>query len=498
MGGFWQLTKLTLMNDACRPGAHVVRLGLVVVLYAAVCYFHFLSLSSARGLPLFQSQLLITAFFLSATAIFGFSQTITEEKEEESLGLMRLAEISSLSIILGKTAGVLAEAAFLILIQIPFTAVAITLGGVSWAQVYAAYAALAAYLWLLATVGVLASVLQPTGGKAARLTAIIVVAYFMPSILVWYSFWGWIKALTVVSPISLPLRFLEVTESGFQDSPWCAATAFGLIAGGLCLAFSWLAFDCFAVSEVADRKRTRLSRRTSSQRAWSRPVLWREYFFVNGGVPWTIVRVIVQMGIYLTIYITYRSQRAGQETLGFTFAWSCIWSGAFALLDGTWSASRLFRDEIRHRTWSTLVQTPYRLPQLAWEKTLGWALGLAPTIIAPFLFILLMLLFHEHMPRQFDIHVELVSGVFAVTLSVLGYLHLLVLMSLYFGWKATPMALTVCFAAGWLFVVATFQSRLGILERSALFAMTGVVLVGVIILLQMLILNRLEELAASA
>ena len=145
--GIWQLTKQSLTTDVRRSGSHAVRFGLSVVLYFAVCYACFLSWSNASGLPLFQAQLMITALFLSATAIFGFSQTITEEKEEETLGLMRLADISPLAIILGKTMGILCDAAFLIAIQFPFTIVAITLGGVSWAQVYAAYIALAAYLW---------------------------------------------------------------------------------------------------------------------------------------------------------------------------------------------------------------------------------------------------------------------------------------------------------------------------------------------------------------
>lgn len=498
MDGFWQLAKLTLTTDVRRPGSHIVRLGLVFVLYMAVCYFQFLSMRSARGLPLFQSQLLITAFFLSATAVFGFSQTITEEKEEETLGLMRLAEISPLAIILGKTAGLIAEALFLIVIQIPFTVVAITLGGVSWAQVFSAYVALGAYLWLLATVGVLASVLQPTGGKAARWTAIVVLAYFLPLVLVRFSSWGGIARLTVLSPVSLPLRFLEITESGFHESPWCSAVAFGLIAGFACLIVAWLVFDRCALGEVIEGERKKpIVHRSRIRRAWSRPILWREYVFVNGGLAWTLIRIAVQFAILFSVYSIFRLYIFGAETLGFAFAWSAIWSGVFAILDGSWSASRLFRDEIRHRTWSSLVQTPYQLPHLALEKTLGWALGLAPTIVSPFLFTIAMVIAHEHMPRHFMMYLELFIGTATIALSVLGYLHLLVLLSLHFGWKATPMALTVCFACGWMFVAATFQSQLSDVGRCSLFAITSAVIVGLMVVFQLQILNRLRFLAAT-
>ena len=384
--GIWQLTRQSLTSDVRRSGSHAIRFGLSIVLYFAVCYACFLSWSNASGLPLFQAQLMITALFLSATAIFGFSQTITEEKEEETLGLMRLADISPLAIILGKTMGILCDAALLIAIQYPFTVVAITLGGVSWAQVYAAYIALAAYLWLLAMVGITVSVFQPNGGKAAKWTAIFVAAYSLPYFFLWAfgTLWGW-KALQTFWPISLPMRMLEITESGFQDSPLCLAVVFSAIVGFLCLILSWLAFDRFALTEARDDRPLELKltpRR--SRRPWPKPIIWREYIFATGGIPWTIMRIGVQLAIFFAVLTTFQSINRPGGHIGFTFAWSAIFSGLFGILDGTWFASKLFQDEVRNRTWSALVQTPHTLPQLALEKCCGWAVGLAPTIISPF------------------------------------------------------------------------------------------------------------------
>ena len=495
--GFWQLTKLTLTTDARRPGSHAVRLGLAVVLYCAVCYARFLSWSNSSGLPLFQSQLLITAFFLTMTAIFGFSQTITEEKEDETLGLIRLADISPLSIILGKAAGILSEAALLIVIQFPFTIVAITLGGVSWSQVSAAYVALAAYLWLLAAIGIAASVLQPTGGKAARWTAIIVIAYVMPSLVLWCGFWGLGSWLPIITLICIPTRLLAITESGFQESAWCPSVAIGVIVGSLCLLASWFAFDRFALTESQDMGSHGAKPGPSrSRRPWSRPILWREYVFLTGGPRWTIVRVVVQVVIFFVVLETFR-RSARTQYIGFTLAWSGIVSGLFGILDGTWFASRLFRDEIRFRTWSSLVQTPYTLPQLALEKSAGWALGLAPTIISPFLFIMAMMIFHEHVPHDFMSYLEMMIGTTTFGLSVFGYLHLLVLLSLHFGWKGTPMTLTICFAAGWIYVVAVFSSQLNADGRCAVFAVTCLGLIALMLVFQLLILKRLGRLAET-
>ena len=498
--GIWQLTKQSLTTDVRRSGSHAVRFGLSVVLYFAVCYACFLSWSNASGLPLFQAQLMITALFLSATAIFGFSQTITEEKEEETLGLMRLADISPLAIILGKTMGILCDAAFLIAIQFPFTIVAITLGGVSWAQVYAAYIALAAYLWLLAMIGITVSVLQPNGGKAAQWTAIIIAAYSLPYFFLWAfgTFWGG-KALQAFWPISLPMRMLEITESGFQDSPWCLAVGFGAVVGLLCLIVSWLAFDRFALTDARNDRPLGLKltpRR--SRRPWSKPIIWREYIFATGGIPWTSLRIGVQLAIFFVVLTTFRTFNRPGGIIGFTLAWSAIFSGLFGILDGTWFASRLFQDEVRNRTWSALVQTPHTLPQLAWEKCCGWAVGLAPTIISPFAFILAMMIFHEHIQRNVGAYLELMIGTTTVGLSVFGYLHLLVLLSLYFGWKGTPMTLTICFAAGWLYVVSVFTSRLDENGRLLVFGVTCLALLGLMLVLELLILKRLEHLAETA
>jgi ABC-type transport system involved in cytochrome c biogenesis permease component len=498
MHGLWQLTRLTLTTDIRRLGSHAVRFGLAIVLYAAVVYASLYSTRNAAGLPLFQSQLLITAFFLSATAIFGFSQTITEEKEEETLGLIRLADISPLAIILGKTMGILVEAALLLIIQVPFTIVAITLGGVAWSQVTAAYVALGAYLWLLGAVGIAASVLEPTGGRAARWTAIIVGAYLLPPMISWMNVFGLTGLLRGFAAISLPMRLLEITESDFRDGPWSSAVWFGIITGLIVLIVAWLLFDRASTSELHDRQPKILGfKNRRARRPWSRPIVWREYEFLTGGVPWTIARVGIQVAIFVLVSYSFFWVRLIPRSLGFTLAWSAIASGVVGLLDGTWFASRLFQDEIRHRTWSSLVQTPYSLPRLALDKTLGWALGLAPTILSPFLFIIAMIIFHEHMPRDAGNILEVIIGTATIGMSVFGYLHLLVLTSLYFGWKGTPMTLTICFAAGWIYVVAVFTSRLDGFSRCALFVGTSLAIVGLMIVFQLMILKRLERLAAG-
>lgn len=492
MRGIWQLARQMMTADARRAGSHAVRLGLAVVLYLAVTRASFTPWRSAVGLPLFHSQLLITAFYLTINAIFGFSQAIAEEKEEGTLGLLRLADVSPLSIILGKMAGRLADAGLMLALQFPFTIVAITLGGVSWSQVVAAYAALAAYLWLLATLGIAASVMQPTGGSAARATAVLIALYLLPPYVAITGMVRWQWLVSAYRYISLPMRLTAVTESSFNEAAWCAPIAFGLAGGFACLLAAWWAFDRMALAPETARPAIRwpvVRSRSGSRRAWERPVVWREFVFLTGGVPWLVGRIAGHSLIVLAMI-------GVQDSIGHIFAWASIFSGLLSLIDGTWSASRLFRDEIRDRTWSSLVQTPHGIARLALEKFCGWTLGMLPSIAFPYVYILTTIMVHEN--TRFELALELLVGSLTVGVSVFAYLHLLVLMSLHFGWKATPMTLTISFAAAWIYVVTAFSTSMGVGERCGAFVATCVLLGLVMVALQFAIVRRLRVLAETA
>ncbi len=492
--GVWQLAKQSLTLDARRVGMHATRFGLACVLYLAVIVSRWNVTVSAGGLWLFHAQLLITAFYISANAIFGFSQTIAEDKEDGSLGLMRMAGVSGLAILLGKTLSRLFDASLLLALQVPFTLVAITLGGVAMSQVYAAYVALATYLWLLAAVGVTASVICRDGGRAARTTALFVACYTLPVCLPLAARWAWPVGITLFSAyrwISLPMRLLEITESSFDGSAWCWPVAIGWIAGAVCLLGTWFLFDRVALSEPpVVKSRVRLPFTRHSRRVWLHPLVWREFYFLTGGLLGWIVRVIAH-GLIVVATLTSTSE------VGFGLIWAALWSAVLSLLDGTWTASRLFRDEIRDRTWSALMQTPQPLWHIAGEKVCGWALGLLPSIVCPYIDIVLTVILHEHV-KDWDQRLELLTGAMLTGVGIFAYLHLLVLLSLYMGWSATPMTLTVSFAAGWLYVYCTYSGRFGPLSTSIWFVVSAFLFLGVLAVLQLLILRRLAALGATA
>ena len=88
-----------------------------------------------RGWRCLQSLTWVNIWFITLVGVTYFSSAITEEKEERTLGLLRMADIGSGSILLGKWAPRVVGMLSLVAVQFPFTLLAITLGGVTQAQV---------------------------------------------------------------------------------------------------------------------------------------------------------------------------------------------------------------------------------------------------------------------------------------------------------------------------------------------------------------------------
>jgi hypothetical protein len=82
----------------------------------------------------------LNAGFIGIAALSIFPAAISEEKEDETLTLLRMTNLSALSILFGKSTSRFIGAMLLLAVQIPFTLLAITLGGITFSQIAAAYA----------------------------------------------------------------------------------------------------------------------------------------------------------------------------------------------------------------------------------------------------------------------------------------------------------------------------------------------------------------------
>src|SRR5262249_23647453 len=104
---------------------------------------------------------------------------ITEEREQRTLGLLDLAGFGRLSILLGKSVGSLAGIVQILLVQLPFALLGVTMGGISSHQVWGAFTQLGAYVAVVFGLSVLASSLGVRSGAAARLTSVLLAAWIV-------------------------------------------------------------------------------------------------------------------------------------------------------------------------------------------------------------------------------------------------------------------------------------------------------------------------------
>ena len=178
--GLLALLTRSLRQDARQTRNHVFRLAFVAFIYLALLAATVTSgLFGAPGLRFFQTIAWLNMFFISCAGVGYFSSAITEEKEEETIGLLQMAGLNPLGILLGKSTSRLIQATMLLVVQFPFSLLAVTLGGVTPYQIVAAYVALLAYMILLANVALLWSTLCQRGGAAAGMTTLVFVIYFI-------------------------------------------------------------------------------------------------------------------------------------------------------------------------------------------------------------------------------------------------------------------------------------------------------------------------------
>jgi len=69
----------------------------------------------------------INCLFIVLAGLSHFASAITEEKEEMTLGLLRMTNLNALSILLGKSTSRVVNALLLLAAQFPFTLLAISL-----------------------------------------------------------------------------------------------------------------------------------------------------------------------------------------------------------------------------------------------------------------------------------------------------------------------------------------------------------------------------------
>lgn len=488
--GISALLARAMQMDARKLWTHLFRLAFVIFIYGALLIAQLESLSfGAPGLHFLKNIAWLNGAFIILAGISFFSSAITEEKEERTLGLLQMAGIGPMSVLLGKSTSRLIQALMLLLVQFPFTLLAITLGGVTMHQVAAAYVALGAFMIALANLALFWSVVCRRTGSAAGLTFLMTVVYIIAPFLAmgltaWAQSRGWSPGIWWQGAILWLLNLVEnsqifwelpkIMETSFAsatldtstlESTWWNEFKFyvGLVISKQVVTNTLFGVFCFLLARLAyipctqDVDQTTETRgmvlRSSSRmkmfssgRCWGNPLVWKDFHFLTGGYPMAIVKWFAYGGLLFLIlalhyYNEYSWNRYIQwEAVIGIFA-SCL--VAFLVIEASLFSARIFHDEIRMQTMSSLLMLPRSIAYIAYSKAAGCFLSLAPAASWLFLCGFIALISGWLTGPHVDLLVDIVfnPGLWWGLLMVSVFLHMTALLSLFVKWGALPLAI---------------------------------------------------------
>ncbi len=379
--------------------------------------------SGAPGREFLGMLMMLNLAFIGVAALSIFPSAIAEEKEDGTLTLLRMTNLNPLSILLGKGATRLISALMLLAAQIPFTMLAVTLGGVTQAQILHAYAILGATTFFLCNLAMLASVYCRTAIRAGFLTGIIggVLYVGLPFICAITSFRRWRPGSVTTGGLwetisnyifeANPLYAMGSLLLDYRRSAFLSKHVWiSLGAGTLCFLLAWRIFDryCAAAEEATGRvkktKNGKPRRWAYVSRPWQHlPLAWKDFNFMAGGRFGFYLRLFMAGLLLLGAYgIAWSSYQRALEWAATNSRYSpdyyskasidarfweqfsaiiIVLAGWIAALELLLITGRIFGAEKRNLTLSSLVALPWSVGKIIRQKILGCLAVLLPWVI---------------------------------------------------------------------------------------------------------------------
>ena len=507
--GVLALLERSLRVDARSWQVHLARLGLLAAIYISLSFaFSRGFMFGAPGLRFFRAIVWLNVTFMTLLGVGFFSTAISEEKEEDTLGLMQMAGISSLGILLGKIGGRLVQALLLVAVQYPFTLLCVTLGGVSTAQVQAAHVGLMSYMLLLAGFGLLCSTVAPRSRTASALMTLglfghLAVAYLVGELLAYLTRFGsvssksaWFGALEAVSESCVLLQVNTIMVSNFGASPWSPQAISNLALGAVSVVAAWALFGVStrnpateAVSRGVLTRGRGPFRWFTPGRPWVNPFAWKDFHFVSGGVGLVLPRVLLYAGLFVGAWLLPQMWWPGRGP---------VWRDVIGLyqtlllfvvtLEAALVASRVLHDEVRNQTLAALVMLPESVPFVIYSKFAG---AFAAAVPGPLFLIVACLSGPYAWDNMSDFLDEAAGWFFLAHFLVVP--HLAAVLALSLRWGALPLAIggAIGSLVGW---VSLFEANH--VSRSGGFVWVGTFFtLAVCVVCHFLVVHRVTRLA---
>lgn len=508
--GVLALVGRSLRVDSRSLQSHLARFGLMAAIYVALCVAQWNSTSfGAPGLRFFLGIGYLNLTFMTLLGISFFSTSISEEKEEDTLGLMLMAGISPLGILVGKSGGRLVQALLLIAVQYPFTLLAVTMGGVTQAQISAAYLGLGAYLVLLSGFGLLCSTIGSNNRSAATWMIVGMLTYFLvprtAATVLTYLVSNKLVVATQVAAILEPI----VRFSVFEQMGWILTTGFGetivswqvisnLSAGLLCFGLAWALFGLCSRQPGTESMTRGIIARThgrfrwfSPGRPWANPFVWKDYFFVSGGLGMIPVRLAFCLGLYGIARSQFGARSGGPRNLYMDVSFYQVFLSLAVSIDAARLLARSVSDEIRGHTLSSLVMLPTSSASLLYSKFTGALIGWLPGVLVE----VVVTAVTEQGRRNFAEMARMPIGFYVTTFFIL-IPHLAAVLSAYLRWGAVPLSVAISMGA-YIGSALCLQAMFRFQPEALVLIPMGMCVLGVCATCHVLLWLKIKHLAAS-
>ena len=405
----------SIRQDSRLLSHHLMRGAMAfLILYLFFMQYRVFALRAAAGSQFANTVINCCYWFLTLVGGIHFSTAIVEEKEEQTLTLLRMTGASAFSILAGKSIPRLAIVILFLCVVAPFLMLAMTLGGLVPLGLLSAILGICCYSIMLSQVGLLASVVCKDASRAFAVTAVGWVALELSHW--WYGMaeqlskprylfgntglleilqgpLSWISQCSLIANLSDDLLTFATVPPELQGTSVFHRTlyiakeifhfhmGFHLVLAAVLFVVSWLLFESCtsrAVSEGDSGASVSTKIASPRQRPWQDAIVWKSWQHVSGGHKWFWIRVIVApvaiAGLAILLSVLFDGDVEPEFVAGVM-----IFGGiGFFTVNLCRLFGRLLNAELHQKTMASLVMLPQPTSQTLWSMV--W--GLIPAVCA--------------------------------------------------------------------------------------------------------------------
>jgi ABC-type transport system involved in multi-copper enzyme maturation permease subunit len=388
-----------------------VALGGIVILWGI--WIAHRTQTTTVGLMIFTSLTMSTLAAMCLISVATASSSIMQEKEERTLGLLFLTDISSWGFVFGKLFTSMFATLMTILSALPMFMLAVSLGGVSGGQILASFAVLVSTIFMGTCLGLFVSSAANTERVMNGLLGLICIGYFvlLPVVVsMGFVTKGHIppeELMSVISPFVAMgnLVYGRMLATGLLNC--CLSVSLGL-------AFLWSA-HAILPRRVVSKGRLPVSQRLREKmksvrrvrkfvlpaRITGNPVTWKDLHFYHGGMKATWLKFFISVGVIALIIVLIglkverMSAKDMWETMLFVVLMFC------AAVFGLGSLSHFgmtFNREKKSRAMEILLTTSLSDGEIVLGKMKAALLSLLPWLVGTVFFAVIVTakFSHEH------------------------------------------------------------------------------------------------------